>query len=628
MTNIALRNTIISVREISDDSGTLTGLNLRFQPVSQTHIYTTSDRTNVVHDFPDFLYKKGVDLDLNAVIDFTAALHSNISTALYSLREDMPNGGEMEYLIRSKFEESNFLKINVTKHFFKEGNKGRHKVLLSFFEEDEDFGNNELLQIPFTKRDIQTLFNVIIEKTSAFPSTKTLFVPATRVNSETGEEIRDVDIPIVKVGSSLLVGESWLHGQEIMNILYVTEKLNYGFELEKDFHPIYGGYRQVKFSSDYGIAYMEIKTMNGSGEDVDKVDLGTGEKYHLKIALSTYILTIFSLFVSVKMLRHGDMEEDTQSENYAESKKTFSDIKNIKYHVTMKESFIGLGYNNSKKRGEEIIFAAVVKDNAYSVEDESGNTHNLMYESKGEKKMVLDNFSVILGDQWHKLLEGLSTIYTRSYKEREMGFYSKKFFVTKNESGKWYKYEFNIVGDTKNKALGVLTVDKYLIKGKDDYELISSFRQPLFEKYLFQLLIIILNMSSMFEKSDFKIMVDKRKIMRFRFQSMNRMSAIKRSEDVIYGFERTEDSLSWGIFSDRMNMSEFLSDQDIKLLNISSLNRLLRGEWIPFVGEKIAIGQDNFLTDIYGEFNLEEHLNDGEAWASNIFQATQYGEIL
>jgi len=629
MKNIILKNTIVSLTEILDEKGRFAGMNLKLYPVSQDHIYTTSDTTNVVRNFPEVLYEKGFDFDLKSLIDFTMSLNHNISTAMYDLRKKMPNGGELDYVVKSKFEEDIFVKINVTKHFFRKKNLGRNKVTLSFFEDDEDFGKNELIAIPFTKKDIQILFSLITQKTSSFINSSLVFLPAERVEAETGEFIREVNVPFMKVANSIVVDNIWLHGQEILNLMFLVDQLNYEFEIEKNLDLLNGFYRQLKFVNENGVMAIYIKKMNINNEEESLVDMDSGKEYHLRMTVSSFVLTVLSMFLSVKMLQHADFEDDFDKEDTKyKSQSVFNEIKHIKYHISTKESFIGLGYNNSKKRGEEVRFAAVVKDKAFVLNDEDGNSFDFMYEKNGQKLLVLEKIDISLRDQWPKLLEALSMAYTRTYLKWDKTAFKRRFFVTNNEMGKWYKYEFDITSSESNKAAAVMIVNKYLINGKDDYELIASYRQPLFKRYLYQLIIILLNISTYFEHTEFKIEVNKKDIMKFRFQSMKKMSILKKNENILYGFERNGKEFIWGIFSDKNNMKEILTDQDIKLLNISSFFRLVRGDWLPFVGEKICIGPDRYLTDIYGEFFLEKSFGEGEVWASNMYFATALEETL
>jgi len=616
--NIVLKSVIVSLETIYSENGSFDGINFKFNKLNQDSLYVTSER-EVVRNFPEELVKDGFSMDLKSLIDFTSALNNGISTAMYSIRKKMPNGGELNYLSKSFHEKNKFLKINVTKHFFRKGNHGRDKVLLSIFENDEDFGKNEIIMIPFSKKDIQILFNLIVELSSSALKSKPYFFNATRISAETGEELMDINIPFVKVSNSVVFDDIWLHGQELFNLMFMIDQLNYEFEIEDRLSELNTFYRQVKITNENGIMYLILKKMSGAGTEEIMIDSGTGEAYNIKIAISSYVLTVLSMFLSVKMLSHGEFDEESEFTKF-KSQKIFKEIKDIKYHISTKESFMGFGYKNSRKHGEAMTFAMKVKDSAFKLEDENG-VMDLMYEQDGEKKIVLDSAEVFLFDQWPKMLEALSIAYTKKYLEWDRKSFVKKFFVTKNESGRWYKYEFVISSSEGNKAAAVFVINKYKMNGKEE-ELISSFRQPLFKKYLYQLLIIMIHMSSYFEKNEFKITANKKEMIKYRYMSMKKVVSLSKREEVLYGFSKDNNGFKWGIFSNSNDMKENLGEQDIKLLNISSLFRLTRGDWLPYVGEKLCIGPDRYLTDLYGEFFLENKLGEGEVWASNIYFIT------
>jgi len=619
--NIILKHVIVSLEALYNDKGYFDGINFKFDKLNQDSLYITSEK-EVIRTFPEELSKEGFSMDLKCLVDFTSALNNGISTAMYSLRKKMPNGGELNYLSKSSHEKNKFLKINVTKHFFRNGNFGRDKVLLSIFEDDEDFGKNEILMIPFSKKDIQILFNLVIELSSSAVQSKPYFFNAIKFNPNTGEELEEVRTSFVKVSNSVVFGDIWLHGQELFNLMFLVDQLNHEFEIEQRLDELNTFYRQLKIINEKGIVYIVLKKMNGEGNEIPMIDHYSGEEYHLKIPVSSYVLTIISMFLSVKMLSHGEYDEPSDFEVY-KSQKVFREIENIKYHISTKESFMGFGYRNHKKHGEEMTFAMKVKDNAFQIEDD-GDILDLMYERNGERGIVLDSAEIFLRDQWPKLLEALSISYTKEYKNWGLNSYIKKFFVTKREQeneNKWFKYEFVISSSLENKAAAVFMINKYEMNGKEE-KLISSFRQPLFKKYLYQLLIIMIHMSSYFEKTEFKIATNKKEMIKYRYMSMKKVVSLSKKEEILYGFEKDLDGITWGIFSNSNDMKESLEQQDIKLLNISSLFRLLRGDWLPFVGNKICIGPDRYLTDLYGEFFLENKIHEGEEWASNIYFVT------
>lgn len=615
--NVILKNVIVSLSPIYSDSGTFSGMNFKFKPPTQDILYVTSEK-DIVREFPETLKNEGFNMDLKSLVDFTSALNNGISTVMYNIRKKMPNGGELNYVSYSSLEKNRFLKINVTKHFFREKNLGRNKVSLSIFEDDEDFGKNELIMFDFSKKDIQLLFSMITSITTESLNSKPYFIKAVRIDAETEKDIIDTTIPFVKVANSVVFEDIWLHGQEIFNLLFLIDQLNYEFEIEKDLNNLNMFYRQTKIVNENGIVYLILKKMNGYGEEEDKIDIKTNKKYYLKIPISSYVLTIFSMFLSVKMLNLGEFNNISEFEERYESKSVFKNIDDIKYHITTKEAFIGLGYKNTRKHGEAMTLAIKVKDNAFQLNDEEVGNLSLAYRQDGKIKQVLDIVDISLKDQWPKFIEALSISYSRKYLEWGIKSYIKKFFITQNESGKWYKYEFNISSSGDNKVSAILKIDKYLMNGKEEI-FVSGFRQPLFKRYLYQLLIISLQISSYFNRNEFKIATNKKDIIKYRYMSMKRVVELSKKEEILYGFEKNQDSFKWGIFSNSNNMNEEIENEDIRLLYISSYFRLLRGDWLPFVGNKICIGPDRFLTDIYGEFLLESSIGSGEIWASNIF---------
>ena len=612
-----LKNVNVEISCVSNDYGDIGGLNIKFFPISHNSIYTTSGAF-VVRKFPEFLQTTGINLDLSSSIDLSMSLNAAISTAMFYHRKQMFNGGEIDIISKSTLMPDHYLKINTTKHFFRKENLGVNKVSLSIFEDDEDFGKSELIQFHFSKKDVQILFKVITNLMNNVVKTKVLFVTADRIDSTTNEIIdQGLSIPFMKVDSSVVFDGIWLHGQELFNLMFVVDQLNYGLNIENNLDSLNGSYRQIRFENHNNIEYIVLNKKNSETENVDMTD-SDGNNFYLRIPISSYLLTILSLFVSPKMLKHDYMKNN----EFYEKTDKFSDLKNIDYHISTRESFMGLGYVNHKKHGEMLKFAMKVKPDAFFVEDEGGSRFDLMYSKNGENLIVLDTLELnMVNEQWRKLTEALSVAYTESYKEFGLDSYIRKFFVSKMENGRWFRYEFVISASAGNKAAAVFVINKYTVNGSEQ-KLISSFRQPMFKKYLYQFLSILLNLSEKFEKTDFIIQANKNEMMQYRYKSMKQVINLNKNEIVEYGFKKNGTSFEWGIFSNNNNMHSIVEDQDLALLNISSSFRLLRGFWLPFVGYKICIGPDKYLTDIYGEFLLDKKVGDGEFWASNIFYVT------
>ena len=609
--NIFLKKIILSSSIVKDEQGQDFGLNLKFKNISADEIYITSSKS-VVHLFPEELKEEGINLKWTSIIELMSAFSNVLSTYLFSLRKDL---GDLSYII--KCEDGYSIRITISKHFFRKENVGKTKIFLSILYNDEDFGNVELLELQLTKRDVLIVFNIVSELMSNINNFPTIYISANKIDTETEELISETKIPVKKHFTSLLIGDSWLHGQELFNLIYAMNKMIFGFHIEEVPQEILFSYRQIYLTFKNGIFYIQQKKLNENAEEEDMIDTYTGKKYKLEIQMSSYNLTLFYLLLNIKML--SDFEKGDSLLNF-DSQSIFAEYNDIKYHISMKESLIGIGYRNSKKHGESLSFAAVVKDGAYGYETESGDYIANAFLKDGQSLPILHSFHINLKDQWEKLIESLSICYTGSYLEHS-DFYIKKFFTTQFEINKFYKYEFIISSSKDNKAKAVIVVNKYLMnKGENDL-LISSFRQPLFQKYLFQLLIISLNVTSYFNKNSFIINIMKNEIIRYKYSSLKKVVNNDVNKEISYGFERNGRDLKWGVISDK-NLNNYLSESDVVLLYISSLARLLTGKWLPFVGEKIAIGPDGFLTDIFGEFNLEKNPGDGESWAANIFYTT------
>lgn len=603
---IVLNNVILSAEKITDEKGTLNGVNLKVSPVSKNHVYHTSAK-QVVNYFPTELETDGVNLDLKSLYDLILALSNSISTYLYELRKPV-NSGEINLLSYSKLEKDSFLKINVTNHFFKSGNLGKDKVTISFFENDEDFGENELIAIPFTKRDVILLFSLFKELISGEFRTKSFFLEASKINIETNEEISRETIALTKVDNAIVIDSTWLHGQEMLNLMYVVEKLMQGFKIENDLSSLIFSYRQLKVSIKNGIAFLEVRRFDENNTSSPN-KMVNGEPYYLRIALAGYFLPVLAMFLDVKVLRHADIDHELDSTKINEtSRSIFISNPKIKYHISTKESFIGVGVHKAKKSDySSLIFSASVKENVYSVEDEdSGIIFDSMFEKNGKKIQVLNHFTVNLKEHWHKFIKGLALAYTEEYKDWKKDRNITKFFVTVLEDSVWYKYEFSILSTADNKVAAVLTIDKFKMVKGEDAEFVASFRQPLFRKYLYQLLIMSMELAEFFPKEKFIMDINKKDLLKYRYKSLKTVKSLKNNEIIRYGFKRKNNKVSWGVFSETNDKLVELSENDKFFLRISAERRLKYGDWIPFVGDKICIGSDKYLTDLNGEFNLEK----------------------
>jgi len=618
--NVVLKNIIISASKILNEKGVLEGVNIKFSPISASHIYLTSNK-KIVNYFPDEIEKEGINFDLNSFFDIMLGLSNSISTYMYELRKPI-NSGEMNLISYSKLEKNKFIKIHVTNHFFKKGNLGKEKVQISIFENDEDFGENELITIGFTKRDVVLLFALFKEMISSEFRTKSFFVEATKIDAYTQEEISKDMIAVTKVDNSLVIDSIWLHGQELLNIMYVVDRLIYGYKIEENLYDLIFKYRQINLVVERNIPYLIIKKMNENDEEILSKD-SHGNEYYIKIPLAGFFITILGIYLNIKVLRHADIEYefDKNVENL-ESKSIFKNESRVKYHISTKESFLGIGVRTNKKtKYSSIIFVGELKENVYKiVDEENGVVLDSMYvDSNGIERQILNSFSIDLKEHWFKLVKALSIAYTKDYEKWDRKYNMTKFFVTVNEPGGWVKYEFEINSNIKNKVSAILTINKYkMVKGEKP-ELLASFRQPLYHKYVYQLLTMLLETAEFFPKEKYIININKKELLQYKYKSMRKAISFKKNEMVDYGFKRKNNKVIWGIFSENNNAKEELDGSDKFLLKISAEKRLKYGDWLPFVGNKISIGPDRYLTDMHGEINLEKKYGEGPEWATQIY---------
>jgi hypothetical protein len=291
----------------------------------------------------------------------------------------------------------------------------------------------------------------------------------------------------------------------------------------------------------------------------------------------------------------------------------------------MKESLIGIAINERRKNPEEskVSLVGKVKDGHFSELNEFGQpTENFikMYDQDNNEKLVpvLMDFDIDMKDQWPKLIKGLSMALTGEYKNyRE--FNNLKFFVINQTPMGRYKFQFRIYSDPENKAPAVLTIDKIKLRNREEiFE--SRYRQPLFKKYIYQIISIILSSAQDIENISFLMNYSTKDLLGYQYKSFKTVKEVKKGKEIEFGIKKHNEEVLFGNFSSPNTYTK-LSFQDTELMNISSYFRIINGYWIPFVSDKIAFGQDGYLTDIFGEVNLEEE-EKGLEWAVKLFFGT------
>jgi len=667
--NLIFKKQILEIEPQENNLGGLDGIKLKFKPLNQDTIYYTSNK-EIVQFFPKELTTQGITLDFKSVIKLQSLLLNTISTYLFSLRKNIDQG-ELVVKIKSSLDNDRSLKIRVDKHFFREENKGRYKIYMSIIKKDLEFGLGEYEEImfEFTKRDVLFLYSMIRKIISKYERTKTIFVEAIKVKRPPEEiklnedkenlereflknkenEISENLIPIVKADNSILIDQVWLHGQEVLNLMYLTYKLIYGFKIEENLEAVHFFYRQISTITDNGIAYLIIRKMNQDHMEEPMIDNETNEEYYIKIPINALFLATIDSLLSIDILQNVDMSiADMDGYEIINSQNPFlnTDINalrkiNITYHISLKESWLGLSIQESKKDPEnrELYFVGLLKEDTYKVIDEDGNVIEDAYLKNGEVHTnIMKYFKIKLGNKWPKILKGLVIALTKEYiNPNKSPKKNVKYTITSvndvTHEGK-IRYDIIIYSAQTNKAPAVLLINKYRLnknnEGDYDEELLESFRQPLFERYVFMLLHIFLGMGELMDNIELLEEITSTDMIKIQYKSMKNISLITRPELLGYGIRKENGKTYWGAFKviktkkiknksndekeekiyeeikqDTKKFKE-LTLQEQCYINESAYSRMTRGYWLPFVGDVIAIGPDRFITDLYAEINMEK----------------------
>lgn len=643
--NIALRNITLDISTIENEVGSLIGLNIKFKENGMDNIYMTSDG-RIVKSFPRSISSSGINLDLNSIVELNALLLNGISTYLFNIRKDI-NRGEIDSYIKSTLDDDLSLRINVSRHFFREKTAGQVKMSMSFIE-NTIFGEDESVMLQFTKKDIQVIHAVLIEIISKYHRCKSLITSGDKLNYETLEMEKDLYTSITKVDSSIVIDNIWLHGQELSNLLYIVDKLVYGFNVEEDLDSLNMSFRQMYINHSNGVAYLNLRKMTRDHivvhdkliDSIETTDDSSNQNnpmlFDIRIPLTYQSLSIFDLFLSIDILRHADIENETDSKIEIEGKQSaFASGLGVRYHISTKESTLGFAYiekyNKKNQKVNVLSLLGKVKENAFQYENEDGFVLNNTFMKDDKYHDVLTEFNIDMTGHWLKLIGALSIAYTRSYIKPgnpEEGIEPVSHSMTRfsvvniGRDGK-FRYDFSILSNVQNKAAAVLNIVKVKVKGGEE-EIISSYRQPLFDRYVFQMLVMILSLSSLIEDISFCEEKNKKDIVKYKYKSLVKFTQINKNENIMYGLKKVSGIAYWGIHSSNSNMYSELTEQDQFMLNRSAYFRLFRGFWLPFVGLNVAIGQDKYLTDMFSELDLGDDTSpyNGLTWASRIFMGT------
>ena len=622
MEKLRLKNFLVSVDVTSDTkTGNYTGLVLDFFPLSEDKTYQKS-----TGEYVGLLpFDLSIFLDIKAVNSFMSLLIEPVSSYLFKQRKHLPSGGFVEKTFKSKIDKDRYMKVSITKHFYRVGKQGRDKVIISLFNTSDD---SEIVTFNIQKRDVSLLLNVLSRVIGSNADTISTAVPVIYIDHETKAEVGRSIVGMVKVDNSLAIDSIWLHGQELLDIMYLTHSLSLGHEIEKKLDSINLKRRQISTTIENGIVYLILTRYNAAGEPI-YTDI-SGKKVLIKIPITATFLSFTMAHVNANMLRHAEYSEVSARNPVVAA--------GAKYHLLLKESIVGLSVRSSQKEPtkSKIIFHAYTNEGIFGEgQDETIEVFN----EDGNSSLVpiIEDLKIDLRQNWFKFLKHLSLAFTGEYISKttpsDSGEHTKKttFYCIEPEKNiGLVKYQFTLLSSSTNKAPMVIIIDKYKMeKGDTPDVLLARYRQPLFKKYIFELMKMFMAAAYEVNELDFTLALkDKKDLVPFSFLSAKKISATKSKMDMKYGIMRNGVVVKLGSFSvsrDGKDAEEKdivqLSEQDIEMLNISAEYRLLMGFWLPFVGDKVAIGQDGFLSDMRLEIEIEEG-GSGPSWAAKLFYGT------
>lgn len=623
---IYLKHEVVSIYPIENTTlGRLEGVRIQFFEIDERKTYYKSNGDGVA-GFPKNLY---IDLDIHNLTKLTSVLLGAVSSYLYNIRSKVLHDTNLYQSIKvRKFNNDKYLKLRLSKHFFREGEKGRYKVSMAFIKKSdiEEIDDTELINFNFTKRDVLILLNLIKRLTGSYLKDAAIPMSVQYIDKDTGEFVAERTAIVGKIFNAIIVDSVWFHGQELLNMMYATHELIYKLYIEKSLEEAQCNYRQIKFYPREDIMYLDIIKMNSKHEEVYQEY--NGKKVIIRIPIGSLFLAAMFMYLDVDILRHTSFDAEYYEETGENKLAQLLSDNNIKYHISLKESYLGIGTKPDSKDPEntKLYFAGIAKEGKFKAELNDGDVlenYILKYDEHNIAHAipVIGNFHIDLRDKWTIFIKALSYGFTREYLEEDREFDMNKFYVINQDITGYYKYEFTIYSNTENKAPVVLIIDKYKLSRGEDPKLIGRFRQPLFRKYIYQLLSVFLAAGK--EMTNIKLTeeIKANELLPYKHKSYKTVEINKKNDEVKYGIKKINDKVYWGNFKTKTQYVE-LPRQDIDLLNMSSEFRIFNAKrWIPFTGEKITLTQNGYITDMFSEYHLEKD-NKGVIWATRLYYGT------
>ena len=622
-----LKNFLLSAEGRLNEKGEYNGIKFSFKPSSSSTIYKKSD--GEVNSFlPDDM---NLELDAKGTQILLSLLAEPLSTYLFSLRKDLPGGGDIHTTLGTSDDCPYFAKVFVTKHYYKTKMGGRDKVVIDLIEKES---GESIVSLPMRKKDVSLVFTIVSRMIQSLTDSGVMVVPTSFLDSETKEVMVKKSAPVVVVDNSVSFNQVWLHGQEMFDLSYIVHSLLFDNNIENETAKICLERRQLKSSFESGLLFLTLKKKDKYNSDVFSDEISTPTL--VKVPLTCKLLVFLYSMLSTEALKHKDYSETGDINPVVTA--------GAKYHISLRESYLGFAVRQSKKDSHvsKVMMYAYTKEGVFG---DTGNETIPYFDENGIQRDVpiIEEMKIDLRDFWYKLMSHLSIAYTGSYIENkevtEFGDHQHKtlFYTFDSEKGVGkIRYQFTLLSSSANKAPMVLIVDKYKVNsGSVPDQLLGRYRQPLFRKYIYQMLKIFQALAAEVSELNFSLAIKQKKdLLPLSFSSATKLAATKVNPDIYYGIHRQGVRIWIGMVQlkkdqkphdieskDLLDNLTLLSVQDAEMLNISAEFRLLWGYWLPFVGKHITIGQDGYLTDTSVEMLLEDGVK-GSDWASKLYFGT------
>lgn len=474
----------------------------------------------------------------------------------------------------------------------------------------------ELISIKLKKTKVMILMQII----------KSLHDEYVRKHSLVVKNMNNENLSLVRVGDSVVIGNTWIHGREIQKFQDYIERVIFDFK----FSVRYGGelfnYRQIsaEFSNIENVAQINIVKFT-SKHKVFEDERGNTVKNSFIINSETaamfYMILPRSIEfniddIEVDVLAHKDDSVDLIDNKY------ISEINNGDFILNTIENQVVLKLNrdekfNAKRRTGRITLEARYRD--FIIADDAHKVGRLNKES-GEYENVakLPKFTLNLNIDWLYIF-ALCAESVHSVSDMETNEYGNFMHSWRFENKTFLggdQYSIRIIADHNNKVPAVMLVDHFIDSGELSGAPLpteggSRMRIPLFKEHVRTLLKGLIEIAG--EMDDYYWMKNF-PVYSEEFEHTDKKMALGIKKIV---HEERGDVVSFGLVG---NPSEqiYLTDNDRDTLFFSTYYRLMYGRWLQFSGEQIAISSDGWLTDRYNEYKIEFDLESSSGASGSL----------